>query len=278
MRITIITAIIMFALSNAVWAAGFVEREFPLRDVISLLQGQEDDGWGWGDDSEKEEEKKEEDGWGDPGGEKKEDDGWGGDGWDDPPGGPGDEEQPPPPDDEEIPSRPRGPAMQKSFGLDLHLGMLLPFAAKEADYSPGFAFGLAGKIHLKGVPFPNWIRPNIDLAFTSAEEDDWSADSMLILGNVDIGIDFTKSGVFRANGFLSLGVGFESMSGEETAGTGTEDVSETNINFLGGAGLALGFAVSESFEIGLNLRLTAPLGSQNVQVFLIAGLAAVINF
>ncbi|MHC5079385.1 MAG: hypothetical protein ACYTHN_10220 [Planctomycetota bacterium] len=254
MRIAWIT-IFIAAGAQAALGAGFVDRELPLKEALSLFPGEEDP-------------------WGAPGVDEGEEEGWG-----PPPTKPGEKEEFPIPEEGESRRKP-APAPQKPFNYTLQgfLGGVLPFAAKEASYSGGFMLGVGAQFPLEGVPFPQWIRPNLHLGFTSAGEEGWDGNSTLILLQCDGGYTVPNTGKMRLSGFICLGVAVEIFSGTESTVTGEASVSEVNTNFLAGFGGSAGFAATENLDFHLDIRLTFPLGSQNVQGLFLGGVGLTYRF
>jgi hypothetical protein len=237
----LLAALLVASLAGVAEADGFTGRHLPVKDALSLLPGQEEDeGMGWGTED------------------------WGGE-----PTGP--------PELADTVDRPRAAPRKKiDFAPDVHLGYLLPFISKGAEYSGGLAFGASGKIGL-GKGFPHWLRASLDLGFTAAEDDYWEADSMLLLVHLDAGMDLVKAESMRVSAFLSLGGGFEFFSAESLV-AGGEDLSETNANLLGAAGASFGYYPIPRLGIEVLLRLTFPLGGRNVQGILLAGASVSYKF
>ncbi|MHC5038063.1 MAG: outer membrane protein [Planctomycetota bacterium] len=243
MRCLFVSAVIL-ALCNVTLGASFVEREFPMRDLLSLLPSQGE----WDDEIPDEE-----------------------------PPAPGKEEQPPTAEPGVGPT-PYPPPQKGGIEIQGRLGFMVPFLNKGEAYSPGFSLGLSGKIPME-ILFLNWLRPSLDLGFTSSDGTGWEASSTLLLLNCDFGYDIMVSDPLRISVFACLGFAFEFLSGTETTTGGAEEsVSEVNLNLLFGLGGSFGIALTDQLSLEGILRLTFPLGSRNVQGLILMGVSVAYAF
>jgi len=129
-----------------------------------------------------------------------------------------------------------------------------------------------------GSRFPNWIRLTGDIGLISAEEDKWDGRSTLMLLHLDVGHNLLEERPLRLGAFLALGAGVEFFAGTELTGTGWESVSTTRLNLLASGGATVDFILSERLDLGLVMRLTFPIGSRNVQGFLLFGVQGAYAF
>jgi hypothetical protein len=236
---SMLAAAILMAFSNACLGAGLSDGEFPVADILALICGQS------GEDDEI-------------------------------PSDWGEQEEP---DFEEGPAPgPAAPGPGGGIRLQGGLGGIVPFISKKADYTGGFDLGFGVKIGLNR-PFPSWVRPYLDVGFISADGNQWETSSTLLLFHFDVGYNFLNQDAVHGSVFGGAGLAIEMLSGEEgVAGGGTRDVSETNANLLSSIGATLGFAATDMLDIDLNLRLTIPVGSRNVQGILLIGVSASLTF
>ncbi|MHC5035996.1 MAG: hypothetical protein ACYTHM_01655 [Planctomycetota bacterium] len=169
---------------------------------------------------------------------------------------------------------------RKPWRIGLRGGGLVPFLAREADFTAGAMVDLFGRygdlIRIQRMP--------IDLEFalggrwTSSTDQEWSVRSTLAISKFTGLLTFLPGEFLDVHASLGLGLGYETARGTRDTTWGEESRIQTGFGFLVSLGVGCSLRITDYLRGEAKVEINFAPGSKNVQGYVMGTIGVMFLF